>query len=685
MKKFLSKLVAAFGRKPSGSAGSQIAALCRVAATLAFAFSLQPSAFSGTNASVTFNTNNFILTPTNLWRTNAAGIIDALTNANFSAGTPGAITNNNAAAAVLANNLTVISNIIANNLVSSNNVLVGGQLNITSNVFVYGNENLASNLSVGGLTVTNAVTLSGSFAGNGAGLTNAGPIINVLSNGAAGNGSTDDTAVMQSFLSTPGADIFLGTNSYYLQELTITNGVTIHSQGAHWIYATGVANTNIFVRCMLNSNITLVGSLYLDGGNYSDITTRSFNYYGGSVALNFANATQMTYWNPWGLRHGMQVRADGNNDIKGLVVYGFNGIGVLPVSKFQGVASPAGTQFQSTLGGFTCFTNFMGLFNSANLTSVSPGFQTNWVTNYVPNALVSEYTHFEHLNLHGNAVGMCFSAGNCTLVNSSITANYFNWLDTFGLNDHHGGVGFCDFNHALYWNIFICGTQGTGENIHDCQFRGYATGGTGQAIYLLLAGGFNFDNNQFDSFYFTNSTPVNGSVNSFTHNTYQGTWASQSFSVDSAFYYDQNHSFSIVGDTDGQPLSLLHTNNAAGLTNLNATNIVSHNVVATNFASPVTNKSFINGNPWPMTVYFSVTNASTGNVLPEMNNCYVSNASGAWLYTVTNNIRNPDTLGTGGFVSILYPVTIPPGGGVTVSNWDTNTTVLSGDTGFIAQ
>jgi hypothetical protein len=400
--------------------------------------------------------------------------------------------------------------------------------------------------------------------GNGAGLSNCAPGSYAISNGCAGNGLTDDTVAMQSLLATPGTDIYLGTNSYLLQELKITNNITIHSQGAHWIYATGATHTNIFVVCGLNSNITLVGSLYLDGGNYSSIATRTFNYYAGSLALNIANAPQMSYYDGSHTRHGLQLRSDGNNQWSGLVVYGFAGCGVIPVAS---VATPAGVQNSSPISGITCFTNLIGLFSSALLQTSLPGFLTNWITNYVPNGYNAEYTAYTHLNLWGNAIGMVFSTGNCHLADSSVSQNYFNRLDTHGANDHHTTIANCDFNHALYCNWYIY-YEPLGETITGCQFRGNING----PIILTGCAGFNFNGNQFDNLLFTNVIPT--APNEFVNNSYSGTWASQSISFDPTTIYDLNFSYTVIGDTDGQPLTMLHTNNGVGLTNLTAANIV---------------------------------------------------------------------------------------------------------------
>ena len=72
------------------------------------------NSFAGTNAAVTINTNTYIVSPTNLWRTNSAALIDALTNAGFAV--VGGSVNSNAFIAATNGNATTLTNLQAANL-----------------------------------------------------------------------------------------------------------------------------------------------------------------------------------------------------------------------------------------------------------------------------------------------------------------------------------------------------------------------------------------------------------------------------------------------------------------------------------------------------------------------------------------------------------------------------------------
>jgi hypothetical protein len=103
------------------------------------------------------------------------------------------------------------------------------------------------------------VSLSGIFTGDGSGLTNLSvPVVNVLTAGVTNSGVTDVTAPLQALLNKGGC-FYFPPGRYLSQELVLTNNTTLlgsGSLGSVLVYANNGSNTNVFVRCMLNTNIS---------------------------------------------------------------------------------------------------------------------------------------------------------------------------------------------------------------------------------------------------------------------------------------------------------------------------------------------------------------------------------------------------------------------------------------------
>jgi hypothetical protein len=587
------------------------------------------SVFAGTNAAVTFNTNTGALSvpsagafyaanpPTNIngaTAIHAAGGTDALELTS----TPGGTVIQRWYMPMASGFLYEIGEMDTNGLwmssplrgpsfidSSGNGMTWDGQGTPTfySNVIA---KTFTGNLVGNASSATTASNLSGTISP-----TNLPTVafLNVLQNGVTNDGVTDVTANLQKLLSNGGA-FFLPKGRYYCQEWWLTNNTMLMGDGATLVYATNAWNTNIFCSCGLNQNISIDGLSFV-GGNWSDTTTRSFRYYAGSLPLNFANAPMITYWNPWGMRHGLQIRTDAHNSFKNIDISGFSGIGLLPVSSNGGNAF---TFPKATISHISCHTNFFGLFASAELNAYAAGYQTNWITNYVPGALTPEYAMFENMDLSGNAVGMCLSAGNHTMIGSDIDANYFNQLDTYGDNHHHGLVSGTLYNHALYFNIYILEGAGSteGDRWVDCFFAGYSAPANLGAIYLNGCGGFEFSHCGFDAFAFTNVNTPAGMVNTFAHNAYYGTWASQGFSTDGQLIHYGNHSYSVIGDNDTvfsgglTATSWVNTNGQAGGVSVTATNLAIFNNLGNLIVGPITVT-----NQWePMGVQWMLTNTS---------------------------------------------------------------------------
>ena len=167
-----------------------------------------------------------------------------------------------------------------------------------------------------GVTFSNSANhFAGAFAGDGSGLTNlVQSCMNVLTAGVTNDGVTDVTVPLQNLLNKGGA-FYFPAGRYLAQELIITNNTTLFGSGATLVYAGNSGNKNIFVRCLLNTNINIF-NLDFDGGDYSDITTRTFQTYQG--IQTFASPDQYFFWNPVGLRHGLQFNTEAGGTISGI-------------------------------------------------------------------------------------------------------------------------------------------------------------------------------------------------------------------------------------------------------------------------------------------------------------------------------------------------------------------------------
>jgi hypothetical protein len=369
------------------------------------------------------------------------------------------------------------------------------------------------------------------------------PFVNVLKNGVTNDGATDVTTNLQNLLNQGGA-FYFPAGRYYCQELQITNNTALLFNEATLVYATNAWNTNIFVREMLNTNINIFGALELDGGNsfnpgmYPNVATNTFHNYHGDRLFSYAYALEWNYWNGCGLRHGFQFNTESKGHVDAVIIHGFNGIGLMPLS-ISGQSSD-GTP-KSSIDSVNCFSNLVGFYSAQNFTA---GYITNWVTNYVPNAKSPEYTTWSKVHCGENTVGMTFEAANSTLVNSDISGNYINDLEFGGSgNDHHGIISSTSFNHSTLVAI-VAGGSLQGETYSSCTFRGNIAN---NGFTLSGCAGWKFVDCTFDQpLAITND----GNANFFINNLYSGTWSNVSLS--GGWIYYGNQSYTIGGDTDGQ-------------------------------------------------------------------------------------------------------------------------------------
>jgi hypothetical protein len=496
-----------------------------------------------------------------------------------------------------------------------------------TNAVLYGATNGATGLPFADTGVTNGLASLSSLSS----LSNAAATaLSVLCFGVTNDGVTDNTAALRGLLNQPGARWWFPAGRYLSQELQVTNNVTLLGNGATLVYANGAANTNIFVREMLNTNIVIDG-LAFDGGNYSDITTRLYNGYPNGASNTFSlvisgatGAAGFSYWRPGGQRHGLQINAFGGGRIA-VTVSGFGGCGIIPLatndfaSLGSGYSGPNRNCRQIDVSGSTCFSNFVGFYSSAMLGyddggGGSYGGGGNWITNYVTNSMGAQYVEYHDLNLWGNTIGAVNSAANCGFIGCLFNENYFHELNNGNVNDYHGTCMGNFYNHGLYCAIFSTACHHGGEVYSGCWFGGNS-GSIGPCpIILFSCFGVSFRDCHFDSLCITNENTPAGGVNFFQNCTYSGTWAGNVlFGTDGQLLYEGNMSYDHIGDTDGSPLSLLRLGgNGAGITNISAS--------ANGLASLTGSQAFTGGN-------ISMSNLSLQANLNLTSNFYVGSSA----------------------------------------------------------
>jgi hypothetical protein len=481
-----------------------------------------------------------IISPTNL----PTGSTNALTNA----GQFVAATNGVAAGLIVTNGMTISAGgntatlTLAGQSMGATTNLVrsypGGLLlgNLSNSILVDPNGAVWANTFIGGVNTSN---LNGQI--NPTNLP-AMPFVNVLQHGVTNDGVTDVTINLQNLLNQGGA-FYFPPGRYLSRELQITNNTALLFNGATLVYAINAWNTNIFIREMLNTNISIFGTLELDGQMYPNIATNTFQTYQGAYSFTVANGAQFYLWNPYGLRHGFQFNTEARGTIDQVQVHGFNGIGVLPLS-INGTSS-MGTP-KTCLKSANCYSNLIGFYSVEPFTF--PGYITNWITNYIPNAQTPEYMYYQNLHCGLNTVGIVFEAGNSVLANSDISGNVIDDLEiSFGQNDHHGSMVGVMFNHAQVAPL-VANQIKLGENYIGCHFDGNAN----NVIYMAGCCGMHFSGcDFFTDLAITNlNTSSSGTLeyNIMDDCTYRGAWSTIPFVSDGQLIMRNNFSWDTVGD-----------------------------------------------------------------------------------------------------------------------------------------
>lgn len=413
---------------------------------------------------------------------------------------------------------------------------------------------------------------------------------NVLLYGVVNDGITDNTTALNTLFSTNGSCWYMPPGVYMSKEVYITNGVNIYGTGATATYILGPTETNIFYLESLNTNIVIDG-LTFDGQQYPNYAANTNMWFGfdnsswGLHPFTLAEMHAFNYWQPQGLRHGLQFNTDQIGSVRNVTVKGFNGIGVLPLGiggSTNGMSVP-----KCQVTSMNICSNFMGMWCAYPETF--PGYFTNWQTNYVPNAAGPEYQHYIQLNVFCNVVGVDPYAANSVIDNSHFNLNYVGILDNAtetSLQNNHGIIADCLINHTVFAPLFMYGiTQG--EIIANCFFAG-----DGEMILGLdSCTGVTLENCMFENDVYLYSVNKQG-PNWLLNNQYVNSWAANvapHSTNDGGWLCSGNTSYTIAGDSDGS-----FTAQVAGQTNA-PTIVLTNTFRAGSFIGPLS--GLVNSGP----------------------------------------------------------------------------------------
>jgi len=450
----------------------------------------------------------------------------------------------------------------AKNAVSVSGVLAGGSLS-----GAYSNT----------LTLTNAANqFVGSFAGNGAGLSN-------LSGG--GNfvvvPAGSDTAAVQAALSL-GTNVQFARGIYTLTNLTLANNTHLWGYGAILQFAPG--SSGFFIDQGTNTYGTIIEGLTLDGLNPN-------NYSSGPPLITEATAIQgglAIYWAATAGRHGIRINGGGGNIVRDCTLRGFNGMGFMLVCSNDINSSVLPSH--AVITGNNIYSNYYGGYFAANSYDY-PAFY------HAPQSLWTPQISAEDHVLSGNyifanGIGIAALSGNHNITGNLISCNYCSVYIGGGWNTAHGIIQGNTINHSFY--AVRC-DSGPGREFVN-----------GNAIlddnYPLWVDGSDwvcFQNNLVSvappgGLVVTNSTATGGMIVLFRDNAYQGAW-SNSF-ANSISYGDGsgtvcifgNHSVTVTGDTDGSAESLIQIGSLA----------FTNRISGGGFASGATNCGPITASGW---------------------------------------------------------------------------------------
>jgi len=325
--------------------------------------------------------------------------------------------------------------------------------NISGNIPI---SQLPSQIVTNGST---AVSIAGTFFGNGIGLTNVPGTLTPSQNSVlaasvtngqfnifyvAPNGTNDMTGVLNQYLMTPYSKVELAPGaSYYCTNLVMTNSVFFELNGATIVMRTG-ATGYLLTTGSNNFNQTIVHGVF-QGQNESPYQYTATI----PLPLNLPQLYPSTRGSSAGPRSGVHLNAGAGGTFSDNVVRGFNGIGVLVFNWYS-----TGGVTNSYFSHNTAIMDFIGFaYNS--------GFDESPLLQYLAETAV-----IDDCSAYFCGIGCLTGAGNDRIQGCTFNSNFVGIGQNGGGNNAHGVISHCTLNHNTY-GIYSASNNG-GELIEGC-------------------------------------------------------------------------------------------------------------------------------------------------------------------------------------------------------------------------
>jgi hypothetical protein len=295
---------------------------------------------AGINDAVTFNTNTYVVSPSNIWQTNEAAISSALEGAGFSSGSPNAVTNGDASPVGVNTNWTTGGNeTISNNLTVDGPATFGANVTVNYNLQVDQQSVLEGNV----LFLQNLVNDSDTFEANASGTLWA---VTGIFSGPMSAASFSASGTLTNIAG--GETNIIGPGGTTNMTATTTNATGFTAQGFVWV-------TNYFPTCV-SCSYTVTNQMPIGSSVWSPFTNgpAAGNEWfvgntNGSIAVNWTaisecpTNTARGYWQPGYAGNGAYALWSENGSGSPSTI-GSSLAATLDIGTYGGFGTAAGTQ-----------------------------------------------------------------------------------------------------------------------------------------------------------------------------------------------------------------------------------------------------------------------------------------------------------------------------------------------------